>query len=88
MSKEIYYRHCRLEKKNADSSQSCHTYLPDSFAKVGKVVKLKDDNGTWDNGWVVKEASENRLADSNVPDYHNLIKRHRQATGDALPKNA
>jgi len=29
------------------------THLPGKFAKVGKVLKLKDDQGDWDAGWKV-----------------------------------
>ena len=33
-----------------------YEWLPKEFCKVGLVVKLKNDDGTWDDGWKVKEA--------------------------------
>lgn len=47
------YKQCLLVKGNSRQI----SWLPVQFAKVGTVVKLKDDNGEWSNGWEVKEAS-------------------------------
>jgi hypothetical protein len=63
------------------------TWLPEQYASEGKVLKLRDEAGVWENGWVVMDAGSNRLAENQLPDYHSAIKGHRKATGDALPKN-
>jgi len=52
MSKTTY-KQCRLEKKMPGALQRKVTHLPGKFAKVGKVLKLKDDQGDWDAGWKV-----------------------------------
>lgn len=62
------------------------TWVPEKFAVMGKVLKLRDDDDVWDNGWVVINCGGNRLAEELVPDYYDLIKGHRQATGDAIKK--
>lgn len=61
------------------------SWIPDKFAVVGKVLKLRDEDGNWENGWIVKSAG-NRLEESQIPDYHSLIKGHRKMTGDSEPK--
>lgn len=33
-----------------------YEWLPKTFCKVGQVVKLKNDDGTWTDGWKIKEA--------------------------------
>lgn len=35
------------------------TYLPEEFAKKGKVLMLKD-NGTWEDGWIVEKIGRRR----------------------------
>lgn len=62
------------------------SWIPEKFGVQGKVLKLKDSDGNWDDGWIVKMASQTRLAEDMLPDYHDEIKGHRKATGDALPK--
>jgi hypothetical protein len=63
------------------------SWIPEQYAKVGKVLKLRDDNNVWTDGWVVQLASQTRLAEDMITDYHRDIKGHRKATGDSLPKN-
>jgi hypothetical protein len=49
------------------------------------VLKLKDDDGKWDDGWVV-DAVHARLPDSQLPDYHADIKGFRKRSGDSEEK--
>lgn len=61
------------------------TYLPDEFAVLNKVLKLKNDEGKWENGWIVMKVypdSETKL----IPDSHIRVKKHRKNTGDSMPK--
>ena len=81
MSKTIYYRQCKMQKKNSYQV----SYIPEEFAVMNKVIKLRE-NGEWDDGWVVIEVSSFRHADDDLPDYHQQIKGHRKATGDASKK--
>lgn len=59
------------------------SWIPDQFATAGKILKLRRDDGAWENGWVVLEAGHNRLSADQVPDFHKLSKAHLRATGDA-----
>lgn len=87
MAKVTYYRQCRLSKKIPTGEKRQMSWIPEEFAVLNKVLKLRDSDGKWEDGWVVTEASQTRLAHQDVPDYHDGIKSHRKATGDALPKN-
>jgi hypothetical protein len=74
-----------LKKDNKDGTTSHQvSYIPEPFCVQGKVLKLKDNDGNWDNGWIVESASENRTEE--VLDSHATIKGHRKMTGDSLPK--
>lgn len=84
MSKHVFYRQCRLRKdyKNGSYSEQV-SYIPEPFCVKGKVLKLRDADGVWDNGWVVMSASENRHADEELPDVHKSLRGHRKQTGDS-----
>lgn len=87
MSKKTFYRQCHLVKKTASGSDSHQTsWIPEKFAILGKVVKLRGPDDQWDDGWVVKTVSQTRREDDDMPDAHDAVKRHRKATGDAMPK--
>jgi hypothetical protein len=77
----VKYRQCKLQKGNSYQM----SWIPEKFANIGKTVKLRDADGSWDDGWLVKEAFSVRT-DSEIVDSHDAIKRHRKATGDSLPK--
>lgn len=78
------YKQCKLEKKVGVSTHTQVSFIPKEFAVLGRVIKLKQDDDTWDDGWkVVSVGSE----ESDAIDYRKRIRSHRNATGDSLPKN-
>jgi hypothetical protein len=58
MSKELFYRQCRLQKRVGDTTYEQVSFLPEPFGVVGKVLKLPDGDRGWDGGWVVVSAGE------------------------------
>ena len=55
--REEMYTQCKLKKDNSYQM----SWIPSQFAKVGKVLKLRDEGtGEWDNGWVVEAAYSTR----------------------------
>jgi len=56
-------------------------WIPEKFAKEGGVIKLKNGDGTWSDGWIVDEVW-GRLSEENLPDFHREIKWHLKNTGD------
>lgn len=72
------YTQCSLSRKNVSQV----SWIPSKLAKVGMILKLKED-GIWTDGWEVKGTGSSM---ENPPDSYNAIKVHRNRTGDSLPK--
>lgn len=78
------YRQCSLSKPGGRKSRRLTTsYIPEEFAYLGATVKLKQPDGSWDDGWEVYHVGEHALS---APDARKLIRHHRKATGDSMPK--
>lgn len=67
---EAFYKQCALQRKNTHHM----AWIPESFAVEGKFIKIKKDDGTWEDGWEVmsdggevrRSAKEaNQQSDSN-----------------------
>lgn len=86
MSKSIFYKQCLLERQNEGSSSRQVAWIAENFATVGLVLKIKNKDNSWEDGWVVKNSSSERIEEGNLPDSHACIKAHRKKTGDALKK--
>jgi hypothetical protein len=82
MAKDVFYRQCRLVKRIEAGELVQVSWIPESYATAGRIVKLREA-GAWDDGWVVVGAGERRLRADEVPDFHALSKAHLRATGDA-----
>jgi hypothetical protein len=85
MSKKINYCQCRLQKTGKGVHWEQTSFIPEEFAVEGKIIKLRDKEGVWDDGWEVMETGAVHSED-NMPDWHSEIKHHRKNTGDAEPK--
>src|SRR5262245_21037023 len=83
MARNVFYRQCRLVKRTATGECEQVSWIPEPYASVGRVVKLRDDDGAWDDGWVVRFAGVNRLTTDQLPDFHQSSKAHLRASGDA-----
>lgn len=83
MAKTVYYRQCRLLKKTPAGEFVQVSWIPEPYAAAGRVLKLRNDDGVWDDGWRVLGAGDRRLKAGEVPDFHELSKSHLRATGDA-----
>jgi hypothetical protein len=68
MTAEPLYRQCLL--KRGESQQT--SWLPEKFAQVGQLLKLKSDAGEWEEGWVVAEARIGLLPWSKILDHRKL----------------
>lgn len=63
MAKALNYRQCVLRKKSKDGSTLEQvSWIPESLARIGKVLRLRDDGETWSNGWEVTVAGSLRPA--------------------------
>lgn len=56
MSKKKLYHQCRMRKKVGKDRYKLHVaWIPEKHAKKGKYIKIKWEDGTWENGWEVTE---------------------------------
>lgn len=76
------FKSCKVVREVEGSILSQVTLLPVKFAKLGKQLELQDD-GKWTT-WMVLNVSEFIVKDP--VDARVLIKSHRKATGDSMPK--
>jgi hypothetical protein len=83
VAKVVFYRQCRLAKRAAVGALWQVSWIPDRFAVPGKVLRLRAGGRDWTDGWVVREVGRNRLAEGDLPDFHQMSKSHLRATGDA-----
>jgi hypothetical protein len=84
MAKTHKFKQCKMWRKIPEGQQVYVAWIPASFAKPGKTLKLKF-NDEWVDGWVVKEVGQEKELG---PDNHTATMRnHRKRTGDDLPKN-
>lgn len=74
--KDANYVQCHLQKGNTHHM----AWIPEQFANVGKYIKIKDDNDSWDDGWQVKYASENVLDALAANQASQMYKKTRKAS--------
>jgi hypothetical protein len=77
------YRQCRLTRTIATGRLETTSYLPAQYARVGNVLGLKDEDGTWTMNWEVVSAGP--LVE-DPPDWRKLVRGHRKMTGDSMPR--
>lgn len=76
---ELHYRQCILRKKSGETFLEQTSYIPEPYCKKGMILKLKDDEGTWDDGWEVISAGE-RTPARIVDMYSQSYKRSRRGS--------
>lgn len=81
--KNNLYAQCVLRKDNLEQV----SYIPAKFANLNQVVKLKQEDGTWDEGWKVTYVGA-VVNEDTIHDPYNAVKEHRKRTGDSMRKNA
>jgi hypothetical protein len=54
MKRNELYRQCRLVKKIRGGEAIQASYLPAEFAREGRIVKFREEDGGWDDGWVIR----------------------------------
>ena len=77
----VLYRQCRLEKKIPQGVSVQTSWIPAEFARAGKVVKLRDADGHWDDGWVVAHVGA-EMAEDDLDERRNLQRKYRCTKDD------
>ena len=75
-SKDAFYVQCQLHRADGVKIVS---WIPQSVALKGRTIRLKDDNGEWEEGWVVDETYQTRPAEERFA-ASQLYKKHRDGT--------
>ena len=75
-----------MKREIAGGSVRTTSYIPQQFAKLGSVLRLKDKHKKWTNGWVVESIGDCVVEGDRVPDYRKAIRNHRKSTGDSNPQ--
>lgn len=56
-------------------------WIPEKFANVGKYIKIKNDDGSWDDGWLVTGDGGGRTLTAKDADQQSqLYKKTRKAS--------
>jgi hypothetical protein len=70
------YRQCELKREN----QHLVSWIPKEYAIKGKYLKLKSQDGEWEDGWEVEYVGEKDMPE-NVLDFQSQdYKRTRKAS--------
>ena len=83
---KIKYKQCGLCKPIKNGSISQVSWIPSKYAVLNAVLKLKDGNNIWDDGWIVTTVGD-EIDQEDVPDWHKARKVHRERTGDSMKRN-
>lgn len=55
-------------------------WIPEQFATVDRYIKIKNEDGSWDDGWKVTYASENKLDSVAANQASQMYKKTRKAS--------
>ena len=81
--KKVIYRQCGLVRDlGNDRTAGLVSYLPARFAKKNHIVKLKQDDGQWEDGWKVVSVGASVDAD------HTPIRIERVSVIETGPETA
>jgi hypothetical protein len=51
----MIYAQCLLTKAIEKGCLKTIAWIPSEFAAKGRILKLKQEDGSWNNGWMVEE---------------------------------
>lgn len=77
------YKQCHMTRIEGSNKMQIASYIPETFAQVGRELSLCDQTGTWTHSWIVDIVS---LETDEAPDWRKAVRKHRQATGDSQQK--
>lgn len=80
--KDMFYKQCTMAKETLDGPGICqyHTaWIPEQFAREGKLIGIKNGDGTWDEGWKVIGV-HGRASEEYVVEHERDYKHQRKAS--------
>jgi len=74
----MYYQ-CTLQHNDGMTSSQIVSWIPQKYATIGKKLKVKTEDGSWTEGWIVTAVGNTR---ENPPNWHKDVRGHKKSTGD------
>jgi hypothetical protein len=88
MAKKELYKQCTLRREQERLGiYTTVAWIPSSLAILGKNVQLKE-NEQWGHVWTVTSVSTKEMDKTEFKTVEQLIKGHREATGDATKRSS
>jgi hypothetical protein len=60
------YRQCSLIQDRGRATCQYVTWLPEIFARLGDVVRLRQDDGSWSDGWKIDFVGPWKLSEEHM----------------------
>jgi hypothetical protein len=79
MSCETFFRQCELEKSTSAERLSQVCWIPEKYAAVGRILKLRD-GADWSDGWKVLSVGATRRSAGEVRTRGREARDHRDAS--------
>jgi hypothetical protein len=74
------YHQCHLERREGPATLHHTSWLPGQFAVVGGTLRLKQEDNSWSEPWVVTFVSEATLSDAEVRSAERAHLKQRKAS--------
>ena len=75
-----YYKQCILSKPTPKGKLMEVAWIPVEFAKKGKILKLKQEDGEWTDGWIVEDVGSTLNPIEVIETVQKSAKDHRKTT--------
>ena len=62
----VNYRQCHLTRSRGRAVEHYTTWLPEPFATPGAVVRLRESDGDWGDGWDVASVGPFTLSEDSM----------------------
>lgn len=72
-----YYCQCNMRKKIENGYKLNVAWIPEKFAQKGKVIKLKWEDGTWEEGWEVMFVGARQEAEKVEENERDYLKQRK-----------
>ena len=73
-------RQCTMRRKTDAGEAETVSWIPEEFCKKGKALKLKNEKGDWEDGWVVTLVGSARRKSDEINDRSRDHLRQREAS--------
>lgn len=82
MAKEEWFVQCRLTKEvpHTDAVRYLVTWIPSNIALPGRRIRLKEDDGTWTEDWLVVNRGATKISSQKASTLAHGSKNFKENT--------